>query len=244
MTPGIPVWVWIAFTVFVLSMLALDLGVFNRKSHTVSVKQALTWTAVWVTFSLIFAAGVWRFMDSKSAVEFLTGYVVEYSLSVDNIFVFLLVFSYFKVSPEHQHKVLFWGILGALVMRAVMIALGAALLHRFEWIMYVFGAFLLFTGLKLAFGKDHDVDPGQNPAVRALRKLMPIAPAYDGGKFFTLMEGKRAATPLLVVLLVIETPAGSTGVYRRSSYGNGPGGIRHLSRPHLIRARARGAARG
>lgn len=155
-------------------MLALDLGVFNRKSHTISVKQALGWTAVWVTLSLIFAAGIWRFMGAHSAVEFLTGYVVEYSLSVDNIFVFLLVFSYFKVSPAHQHKVLFWGILGALVMRAVMIALGATLLARFDWIIYIFGAFLLFTGLKLAFGKEQEVDPGQNPAVRVLRRIMPI----------------------------------------------------------------------
>jgi tellurite resistance protein TerC len=203
--PSIPVWVWAAFTVFVLSMLALDLGVFNKKSHTVSVKQALSWTAVWITLALIFCGGVWRFMGAQSAVEFLTGYVVEYSLSVDNIFVFLLVFSYFKVTAEHQHKVLFWGILGALVMRAVMIGLGAALLARFDWIIYIFGAFLLFTGLKLAFGKDHEVDPGHNPAVRALRKIMPIAPAYDGDKFFTVMNGKRAATPLLVVLVVIET---------------------------------------
>ncbi|HEX8550402.1 MAG TPA: TerC family protein [Abditibacteriaceae bacterium] len=203
--PSIPIWVWVAFTVFVLSMLALDLGVFNKKSHTVSVKQALSWTAVWISLALIFCGGVWRFLGQQSAIEFLTGYVVEYSLSVDNIFVFLLVFSYFKVSPEHQHKVLFWGILGALVMRAVMIGLGAALLHRFDWIIYVFGAFLLFTGLKLAFGKEHEVDPGHNPAVRALRKIMPIAPAYDGDKFLTVMDGKRAATPLLVVLVVIET---------------------------------------
>lgn len=203
--PTIPLWIWISFTLFVLCMLALDLGVFNRKSHTISVKQALGWTVVWVTLSLIFAGGVWRFMGTHSAVEFLTGYVVEYSLSVDNIFVFLLVFSYFKVSPAHQHKVLFWGILGALVMRAVMIGLGTVLLERFEWINYVFGAFLLFTGLKLAFGKEQEVDPGHNPAVRMLRKILPIAPAYDDDKFFTLLNGKRAATPLLVVLVVIET---------------------------------------
>jgi tellurite resistance protein TerC len=190
-------------------MLALDLGVFNRKSHTVSVKQALGWTAAWVTLAMLFFVGLLFKYNSGpnegKALEFLTGYIIEYALSVDNIFVFLLIFGYFKVKPEHQHKVLFWGIIGALIMRALMITIGAALLDRFHWIIYVFGVFLLLTGLKMAFGKETEVDPGHSPAVRLLRKIMPISPHYDGDKFLTMIDGKRAATPLLVVLLVVET---------------------------------------
>lgn len=200
-----PLWAWALFTVFILAMLAIDLGVFNRKSHEVSVKSALGWTAVWVSMSLVFGAGVWKLYGHDLALKYFTGYLIEYSLSVDNIFVFLLIFGYFKVAPEHQHKVLFWGILGALVMRALMILVGAHLLERFEWIIYVFGAFLIFTGLKMAFGKETNVDPGQNPAVRMLKKIMPVTAQYHDAKFFVMQEGRRAATPLFVVLLVVET---------------------------------------
>lgn len=196
---------WALFVVFILTMLAFDLGVFNRKSHTVSVKEALRWTGVWVSLSLLFGAGVWKFYGHDLALKYFTGYIIEYSLSVDNIFVFLLIFGYFKVNPEHQHKVLFWGIIGALVMRAGMILIGAKLLEHFEWIIYVFGAFLIFTGLRMAFGKETNVDPGQNPAVRVLKRFMPITAHYDGAKFLTLENGRRAATPLLVVLMVVET---------------------------------------
>lgn len=198
-------WVWIAFTLFILAMLALDLGVFNRKSHTVSVAQALRWTGVWVSLALLFGVGIYRFYGSHKALEFFTGYLIEYSLSVDNIFVFILIFSYFKVSPEHQHKVLFWGIIGALVMRALMIFAGAKLLHHFEWVVYIFGAFLLYTGLKLAFGKETEVDPDKNPLVNLVKKVMPITPHFVGNKFFTVENGKRMATPLFVVLLIVET---------------------------------------
>lgn len=186
-------------------MLALDLGVFNRKSHTMTVKQALSWTAVWVSLSLVFCAGIYFLRGSQSAVEFLTGYLIEYSLSVDNIFVFLLIFGFFQVAPELQHKVLFWGIIGALIMRAVMITIGAALLHNFEWIIYVFGAFLVFTGLKLAFGKDTDVDPEKNPIVNFAKRFVPVTDDYHGDRFFVQRDGRRWATPLFIVLIVVET---------------------------------------
>lgn len=205
MTQTVPTWAWVVFTAFILSMLALDLGVFNRKSHTVSVPQALRWTAIWVTLAFIFCGGVWRIYGSDKALEFLTGYLIEYSLSVDNIFVFILIFSYFKVAPEHQHKVLFWGILGALLMRAAMIFAGAALLHRFEWVIYIFGAFLVYTGFKLAFGKDAEVDPDKNPMVNFAKKFISITPQFHGDRFFIWENGKRMATPLFVVLLIVET---------------------------------------
>ena len=198
-------WIWVSFVAFILSMLALDLGVFNRKSHTMTVKQALSWTAVWVSLSLVFCAGIYFLRGSQSAVEFLTGYLIEYSLSVDNIFVFLLIFGFFQVAPELQHKVLFWGIIGALIMRAVMITIGAALLHNFEWIIYVFGAFLVFTGLKLAFGKDTDVDPEKNPIVNFAKRFVPVTDDYHGDRFFVQRDGRRWATPLFIVLIVVET---------------------------------------
>ncbi|HEX8237272.1 MAG TPA: TerC family protein [Abditibacteriaceae bacterium] len=205
MTQSVPIWAWVAFTAFVLGMLALDLGVFNRKSHTISVGQALRWTAVWVTLAFAFCGGVWRYYNSNKALEFLTGYLIEYSLSVDNIFVFILIFSYFKVAPEHQHKVLFWGILGALLMRATMIFAGAALLHRFEWVIYIFGAFLVYTGFKLAFGKDAEVDPDKNPLVNFAKRFMSITPQFHGDRFFIWENSKRVATPLFIVLLIVET---------------------------------------
>jgi len=202
---SVPLWIWVSFVAFILSMLALDLGVFNRKSHTMTVKQALSWTAVWVSLSLVFCAGIYFLRGSQSAVEFLTGYLIEYSLSVDNIFVFLLIFGFFQVAPELQHKVLFWGIIGALIMRAVMITIGAALLHNFEWIIYVFGAFLVFTGLKLAFGKDTDVDPEKNPIVNFAKRFVPVTDDYHGDRFFVQRDGRRWATPLFIVLIVVET---------------------------------------
>lgn len=205
MPATVPLYVWVLFHVAVFGILALDLGVINRRSHTVTVKAALSWSALWVALSLSFCGGIWHFISSEKAVEFLTGYVVEYALSVDNIFVFVLVFGYFRVAPEHQHKVLFWGVIGAFIMRAAMIFAGSALIHRFEWIMYVFGAFLVYTGFKLAFGQEIQVDPGHNPAIKLLRRIMPVSHHYEGSKFFTQIDGMRAATPLFVVLLVIET---------------------------------------
>ncbi len=205
MPSTVPIWAWVLFHAVIFSLLALDLGVINRKSHVVSVREALGWSAFWIGLSMAFCVGIWVWMGGHKAVEFLTGYVVEYALSVDNIFVFLLVFGYFKVRAEHQHKVLFWGIIGAFVMRAAMIFAGTALIHRFEWIIYIFGVFLIYTGIKLAFGRENEVEPAKNPAIKLLRRVMPVSPKYDGAKFFTQLDGKRAATPLFVVLLVIET---------------------------------------
>ena len=196
---------WIAFNVFVLLMLAVDLGVFHRKAHSVGIKESLIWTGVWITLALIFGGGVYYFMGHKPALNYLTGYLIEKSLSVDNIFVFLLIFQYFKVSRMFQHKVLFWGILGALVMRFFFIFAGVTLISRFHWIIYVFGVFLIYTGIKLALEKGREVNPEHNPVLKLLRKVVPVSKSYYGSNFFMKKMGKRFATPLLVVLVVIET---------------------------------------
>ena len=197
-------WLWVGFNVFVLAMLALDLGVFHRKCHAVTLKESLAWTAVWIALALVFNAGVWHFYGSGKALEFFTGYLIEKSLSVDNVFVFALLFSYFAVPPLYQHKVLFWGILGALVMRAVMIALGAALIAKFAWIIYVFGAFLILTGIKMIVKREEEIHPENNPVVKWFKRLMPVTPDYRGDKFFVRENGIRMATPLFVVLLLVE----------------------------------------
>jgi tellurite resistance protein TerC len=197
-------WLWIGFNGFVLAMLALDLGVFHRKAHVVSFKESITWTAVWVGLALLFNGGVWHFYGSQKALEFLTGYLIEKSLSVDNVFVFALLFSYFAVPAKYQHKVLFWGILGALIMRAIMIALGAALIAKFTWIVYVFGAFLVLTGIKMVVKREEEIHPERNPAVRWFKKLMPVTANYREDKFFVREGGLRMATPLFVVLLLVE----------------------------------------
>ncbi len=197
-------WLWIGFNAFVLAMLALDLGVFHRKSHTVSLRESLTWTVVWVGLAMLFNGGVWYYAGSTKALEFFTGYVIEKSLSVDNVFVFALLFSYFAVPPLHQHKVLFWGILGALLMRAAMIFAGVALIERFAWIIYVFGGFLILTGLKMIFKREEEIHPERNPVVRAFKRLMPVTSDYRDSHFFVRENGVRHATPLFVVLLLIE----------------------------------------
>ena len=197
-------WLWIGFNVFVLAMLALDLGVFHKNAHIVTFKESMTWTVVWVSLALLFNLGVWHFMGSQKGLEFLTGYVIEKSLSVDNIFVFALLFSYFAVPPLYQHKVLFWGILGALVLRAIMIFLGAALIEQFTWIIYVFGAFLILTGIKMIVKREEEIHPERNPLVRWFKKLMPVTNDYRGDKFFVRENGVRMATPLFVVLLLVE----------------------------------------
>ena len=196
--------IWIGFSLVVLSVLALDLGVFHRKSHAVGFKEALSWTGVWVTLALLFGAGVWHWAGPQKGLEFFTGYLIEYSLSADNVFVFVLIFSYFAVPPPWQHKVLFWGVLGALVMRLIMIGVGVALIHRFGWILYVFGAFLLFTGLKMVFGRQEEIHPERNPVVRGFRKLVPVTSDYHGDRFIARVGGRRAATPLMVVLVCVE----------------------------------------
>jgi tellurite resistance protein TerC len=197
-------WIWIGFTVFVLAMLALDLGVFHRKAHAVSLRESLTWTAVWVALALVFNAGVWHYAGSQKALEFFAGYLIEKSLSVDNIFVFALLFSYFAVPLKYQHKVLFWGILGALVMRAVMIGAGVALITRFAWIIYIFGAFLILTGIKMIVKREEEIHPERNPVVRWFKKLMPVTSDYREDRFFVRENGVRMATPLFVVLLLVE----------------------------------------
>ncbi len=197
-------WLWIGFNVFVLAMLALDLGVFHRHAHVVSLKESLIWTAVWVALALVFNVGVWHFGGSQKGLEFLTGYLIEKSLSVDNVFVFALLFSYFAVPALYQHKVLFWGILGALVMRAIMIAVGAALITKFTWIIYVFGAFLILTGIKMIVKREEEIHPERNPVVRWFKKLMPVTNDYRGDHFFVMQDGRRWATPLFVVLLLVE----------------------------------------
>ena len=204
MTPE-RLFLWIAFNVFVLGMLALDLGVFHRNAHKVSLREALTWSVLWISLALTFNLGIYYFWGSEKALEFLAGYLIEKSLSVDNIFVFLLIFSYFSVPAMYQHRVLFWGILGALVMRAIFIAAGAALLTAFHWIIYVFGGFLIITGIKMLFAGDEKLEPEKNPAVRLLRRVMHITGDYHGQRFFVRNNGRLWATPLLLVLVVVET---------------------------------------
>lgn len=195
---------WIGFSLFILTMLSLDLGLFNRKAHTIRYREAWIWSAVWVTLAMIFAGLVFYYQGSQRGFEFLTGYLIELSLSVDNLFVFLLIFSYFKVPSKFQHRVLFWGVMGALVMRLTMIFVGAALIERFHWIIYIFGAFLVYTGIKMFGQEEIDIQPEQNPLVRAVTRFFPISRHYDEEKFFTKSNGKRTGTLLLLVLMVVE----------------------------------------
>lgn len=202
-TIGTPL-LWTGFIAFVLAMLALDLGVFHRKAHRIGLREAIGWTVVWIALALVFNLGVYHWYGSERALEFFTAYVVEKALSVDNIFVFIVIFSSFAVPAALQHRVLFWGILGALVMRAICIVLGAALLQSFHWVMYVFGAFLVFTGLKLLAQRDAEVHPEQNPLFRVFRRMVPSVGEYHGAHFTVRLDGRRYATPLLLVLAAIE----------------------------------------
>lgn len=195
---------WIGFLVFVLIMLALDLGVFNKKSHIVSIKEALIWSAVWVSLALAFNALIYINLGQAKAFQFFTGYVIEKALSVDNLFVFILVFGYFNVPQQYQHKILFWGVLGALVMRAIFIAAGVALIHHFSWIMYVFGAFLVYTGIHMIFAEDKELEPEKNPVVKLFKRFFPFTDQQKGSAFFIKQAGKWVATPLFIVLLVVE----------------------------------------
>lgn len=199
------VWPWIAFTLFVLGMLALDLGVFHRNIHAVSVKEAAIWSVVWISLALLFNVILLFWLGTEPALEYLTGYIIEKSLSVDNIFVFVLIFAYFQVPAAYQHRVLFWGVLGALVMRAILILLGGALLERFHWIIYIFGAFLVFTGIKMARQSEIEIHPDDNPLVKLMRRIFPVTPEYHGEHFFVRQAGKRFATPLLIVLVLVES---------------------------------------
>lgn len=205
MNPGVgSTWLWVGFTVAVLVMLALDLGVFHRKAHSVSHREAITWTIVWISLALSFNTWIFFHFGSQHGLEFLTGYLIEYSLSIDNIFVFLLVFRYFAVPSNSQHRVLFWGILGAMLMRAGFILVGAVLISRFSWIIYVFGAFLVFTGYKMLSGGNVEVHPETNPVVKLFRRFVPLTTRYEGSQLTVRHAGKLMATPLLLVLVVIE----------------------------------------
>jgi len=197
-------WLWIGFHLFVFAMLALDLGVFHRKAHVVSFRESLTWTVVWISLALLFNLGIWHFRGEQPALEFLTGYLIEYSLSMDNVFVFALIFSYFGVPQEYRHRVLFWGILGALIMRALMIGLGVALIAKFAWIIYVFGAFLIITGIKMIVKRDEEIHPERNPVVRLFRRFVPVTSDYRGQSFVVREAGRWVATPLLLVLVLVE----------------------------------------
>jgi tellurite resistance protein TerC len=195
---------WTGFNLFVLLMLALDLGVFHRKSHEVSVREALYWTGVWIAISMLFNVFVYYYFDKEKAIEFFTGYVIEKSLSVDNIFVIIMIFSYFNVPKAYQHKVLFWGVLGALVMRAIFIFAGIELIHKFHWLIYIFGGFLIFTGLKMLRSGDVKLEPEKNPVVKIIRKVVPVTGSFQGDKFFVKLRGRLWATPLFLVVMLIE----------------------------------------
>ena len=196
---------WIAFNIFVLGMLAIDLGIFHRKAHAVSIKEASVWSIVWITMALAFNVGIYFVWGQDKALEFLTGYIIEKSLSVDNLFVFLMIFQYFATPATYQHRVLFWGIVGALLLRAIFIAAGAALLENFHWMIYVFGAFLVVTGIKMLLQKDEKIEPKRNPVVRLFERLIPISKQYHDQKFFVRQNGKIHATLLMLVLIVVET---------------------------------------
>ena len=198
------IWFWVGFNAFVLAMLALDLGVFHRKAHVVRPREAGMWVAIWVTLALLFAGGLYYFEGKDVALTFIAGYLIEESLSVDNIFVIVLIFAYFRIPAKYQHRVLFWGILGALVMRGTFIGLGALLIERFHWILYIFGAFLVVTGVRMAIQGDADFEPEENLVMRLAKRWLPFTPHYHEQRFFVKENGRKVATPLFLVLLLVE----------------------------------------
>src|SRR4029434_3926709 len=199
------IFLWLAFNVFVLRMLAVDLGIFHRNAHSVSIKEATTSSILWISLAMIFTLGIYFAWGQEKALEFLTGYLIEKSLSVDNLFVFLMIFQYFATPAVYQHRILFWGIVGALFMRAIFIATGSALLGNFHWMIYIFGAFLIITGLKMLLQGDHKLDPQKNPVVRLFQRWIPLTNEYHGQRFFVRQEGKLRATLLMLVWVVVET---------------------------------------
>ncbi len=196
---------WATFVIGVIGLLALDLGIFHKKARVVKFREALGWTTLWTAIALAFAAGLVPLRGREESLQFLTGYIIELSLSMDNVFVIALIFAYFRVPLILQHRVLFWGILGALIMRGAMIGAGAVLIQNFHWMLYVFGGFLVLTGIKMIFSDDEGVHPEKNPVIRLARKLFPVSSDFDGQKFFTKMNGTKALTPLAIVLLMVET---------------------------------------
>lgn len=200
-----PIWAWGVFLLVVIAMLMFDLGVFHRKAHVLSMREATIWSIVWVVVALVFNAIVWVWLGHQKALEFFTGYLVEKALSADNIFVFAVLFNYFAVPPEYRHRVLFWGVLGAIVFRLTFILAGTALLKKFHWVVYIFGIIVIVSGIKLLMRKDEEIDPERNPVLRLARRFLPITPNYHGQKFFVRLNGKFMATPLTLVLLVVES---------------------------------------
>lgn len=201
-----PWWAWVGFFAFIAAMLAIDLGVFRRGSHTVSMKEALVWCGVWFILAMAFNALIWWWRGAEFGQQFLASYLIELCLSVDNVFVFILTFAYFRVPPKWQHRVLFWGILGAVLMRTIFILIGVSVIARFHWVLYIFGAFLVYTGIKMALTKEEtEIHPDENPVVKLFRRLYPVAPHNEHGHFFTKHQGRWMATPLFIVLLVVET---------------------------------------
>lgn len=198
-------WPWIGFNAFVLALLTLDLGIFHRKSHAVSLKEAALWSVIWITLAMLFNAGIYLFKGSDTAIQFFTGYLIEKSLSVDNIFIFVLLFSTFQVPAAYQHRVLFWGILGALIMRGILIAVGVVLLEQVHWIIYLFGAFLIFTGIKMLVQKETEVHLEKNPLLKLARRWLPLTDTYVEARFIVRRAGQWMVTPLLLALLVIES---------------------------------------
>ncbi len=209
----VPLHWWIIFNVFVLVMLALDLGVFHRHAHAIRLKEAVGWSIIWVVLAMLFNVGVWwlwpngqsGYTPAKAGLVFFTGYVIERALSIDNIFVFVVLFSYFRVPAQYHHRVLFWGILGAMVLRAIFIYAGVTLIEKFHWTLYIFGVFLILTGIKMALAHGMEVHPERNPVLRVLRRVLPITHDYVEGRFFTRIDGRLLATPLFVVLMMVET---------------------------------------
>jgi tellurite resistance protein TerC len=196
---------WVGFILAVLVFLALDLGVFHKKAHAVKFKEALAWTTVWCVLAVLFGISLIYKRSKEEAIEFITGYVIELSLSMDNVFVIALIFSYFRIPMQYQHRVLFWGILGALIMRGVMIGMGAALIAQAHWVLYIFAVFLVFTGIKMLFSKEEGVHPDKNPLIRLAKKFCLVSTELKGQNFTTIIAGRRALTPLFLVLLMVET---------------------------------------
>ena len=196
---------WLVFAVAVLGMLALDLGVFHRRAHAIGFREALAWSVAWFTLAVVFAGIVYHWRGPDQGFAFFAGYLIEWSLSADNVFVFLLIFSYFRVPAQYQHRVLFWGIVGAVLMRAILVTVGVVLINKVHAIVYIFGAFLIVTGIRMAFAGDVEIHPEKNPVLKLVRRMIPITKRYHGGRFFLRRMGKTIATPLLVVLTVVES---------------------------------------
>ena len=204
--PAIPetALMWVGFVVFIILMLLLDLVVLNRKTHEIKMKEALLFSLFWISLAIIFNIGVWKYLGQQKALEFLAAYLIEESLSIDNLFVFIMIFAYFQVNPRYQHKILFWGIIGAMVLRAIFIVAGVALINKFHWVIYIFGGFLIFTGIRMALDKGTQIEPDKNPVIRLVKRILPVTTDHRFGHFFVRIDGRLFATTLFITLMMIE----------------------------------------